>query len=258
MTCPDFTTVVGVDAIHLEQLRLVWPTWRKHKPDLLKHPMLIFYDPFSMVYSDARYATDHPDVEVIPWSIRDYDGVPGNKWLDPQRYKMLAGHVYMPAEHVRTDYWLKLDTDTVATGCPDWIDPAWFASKPAIVSQPWGYTKPADQMQKLDEWAEKFSLEFPVPRLNLQVEPDASMVRHSRIISWIGFFDRKHLGWLAAKHANLTCGYGKLPCRSQDGFHWYCATRMGWEVQTHDFRQLGWEHHGRMKHIRRAVERAMK
>ena len=257
MTFPDFTTVVGVDAIHLEQLQLVWPTWRKHKPDLLKHPMVIFFDPCQVSYADARCATDHPDVRVYPWSVQDYDGG-DDKWTNPQRYKMLAGHVYVPARLVQTEYWLKIDTDTVATGCPEWIDPGWFASEPAIISQPWGYTKPADQIQQLDNWADEFRFAlFPKPPLDLPVEPGGSLVRHPRIISWIGFFRTAPFGIDAAKWASLSCGYGKLPVRSQDGYHWYYATRMGWEIQRHDFKRRGWEHHSRLRTIRESVRRAM-
>lgn len=257
MNCPDFTTVVGVDAAHLEQLQLVWPTWRRHKPDLLKHSMVVFYDVMQVSGADVYRSVDHPDLQAVPWGEHVYRGG-DDKWTNAQRYKMLAGHVYIPAMQVRTKYWLKIDTDTVASGCPDWIDPGWFANEPDIVSQPWGYTKPADQMQRLDEWADKFKVPLNLPRLDLPVAEGASLVRHQRIISWIGFFRTGTLGRFSANAAGLTCGYGNLPVRSQDGYHWYYATRMGWEIQRHDFRRLGWEHHSRLDNIKQAVERVMK
>ena len=40
----DFTTVVGVDEAHLEELRLTWPTWARHRPELLVQPLLLVCD----------------------------------------------------------------------------------------------------------------------------------------------------------------------------------------------------------------------
>ncbi len=252
----DFTTVVGVDSAHLAQLELTWPTWRKHKPDLLDHPMVIFYDAEQVAPAAIIKVVKHRHLTTVAWPPVDarYEGGEG-KWMNAQRYKMLAGHVYIPAHHVETAYWLKIDTDTVATGCPDWIDSKWFDGNPAIVSQPWGFTKPPWQMQFLDEWAEQHQL-FTTPPLGLSPFPGAGRLKHRRIISWVGFFNAR-LARLAVDLASASCPFGELPVRSQDGFHWYMAKRMNWEIRTVNFKALGWEHHSRTKMIRGAARRAM-
>ena len=146
----NYTTVVGVDAHHLEQLALTWPTWRRHKPSLLDHPMVVFYDTSQLTEAAVCGVVDHPYLKVIPWPLGDAEYLVGDgedRWSGAQRYKMLAGFVYVPAAYVETDYWLKIDTDTIALGQDDWIDPSWFEGKPAIVSQKWGFTK-----RKLSSW----------------------------------------------------------------------------------------------------------
>ena len=40
----EFTTVVAIDRRSVEQLRQVWPTWRRFKPDIFCRPMLVIYD----------------------------------------------------------------------------------------------------------------------------------------------------------------------------------------------------------------------
>ncbi|KKL21208.1 hypothetical protein LCGC14_2447740, partial [marine sediment metagenome] len=151
----DYTLVCGVDAKHIRQLAWVWPTWKFHKPSLLNHPMIVFYDTSQVKEEEIRRVVDHPNLTIVPWPPKGvtYERSMEGKFGDPQRYKMLAGFVYVPWRYVQTKYWLKLDVDTVATGQDDWIDEKWFENSPAIVAQPWGFTKPPDQMQMLDKWA---------------------------------------------------------------------------------------------------------
>lgn len=257
----DYTLVVGVDRYHLEQLAWTWPTWRKHKPSLLDHPMLIFSDRDSVDPDVVRGVVDHPDLVVVEWPRQnwvDYEAG-DDKWSDPQRYKMLAGFVHVPAEHVGTEYMLKLDTDVVATGQDDWIDDTWFNDDPVIVCQPWGFTKPADQMLKLDEWAKanEDKLGFGNPPLNLAPNEGSDRVCHKRIISWCGFF-HSGLVQLASRWAERTCGTGQLPVRSQDGYLWYVATRLRMPVRRAQMKSRGWQHWSTMFNVRRAAEEAMR
>lgn len=260
----DYTLVVGVDRYHLEQLAWTWPTWRKHKPSLLDHPMLIFCDTKQIGMDDVRRVVDHPDLMVVEWNgVQHVEGdveMPTDKWSDPQRYKMLSGFVHVPADHVNTKWWLKLDTDVVASGQDNWIDPSWFDGDPAIVCQPWGFTKPADQMLKLDRWvesnAERLRAMAERPPLNLAPAPGSDRVRHKRIISWCGFFSTA-LTSLAARWADATCGRRQLPVRSQDGLLWYVAIRLGLEVKRVQMKRLGWQHWSTMANVRAAAERAL-
>lgn len=259
---PEFTLVVGVDVKHLRQLSWTWPTWKKHKPELLSCPMLAFYDREQLSFDQVLRVVDHPHLIVRPWppeGVR-YPGLPGDKWRDPQRAKMLSGFVHVPALHVQTPWWLKLDTDTVATGRGGWIDPAWFDGSPAIVSQPWSYTKPPDQMMKLDEWV--YANEKSLPRLadrpplDLTPAEGADRVKHRRIISWCAFF-QTDFSIYCSNAAAVACGRWRLPVPSQDGFLFYVAKRLGLEVNRVDMRRLGWEHWHTERNIRKAVERVM-
>jgi len=261
----DYTTMIGVDAHHLEQLAWTWPTWICHKPSLLKHPVVVFCDRDQLLPKQVLEVISHPNLTVVSWPDRDraeviYEGG-CDKWSDPQRYRMLAGFIHVPATEVKTRYWLKLDTDTVATGIDDWIDEDWFEDDPAIVAQGWGFTKPPDQMLKLDAWVNDNSDTL----CNLSAEPDLGMVpngvddklRHKRIISWCGFF-RTEFTKRASAWAERTCGPGKLPVPSQDGFLWYVATRLGFPVKRVDMKAKGFEHWSTMYNVREAAQRSLK
>jgi len=255
----DYTLVIGVDSYHLSQLSYTWPTWKRNKPSILKHPMLIFFDHCQVTPGQVRSVVDHPDLRLISWPNHNQSYEGGNdKWTDPQRYKMLAGFVYVPAVHVNTEYWLKLDTDVVATGNDDWVDDRWFEGDPAIVAQPWGFTKPPDQMLKLDEWATKngFNLRLTSPPLNLIPKEGSDRVGHKRIISWCGFFSTS-MTTTASCWAEWTCGVGKLPVPSQDGYLFYLAKRLGLEVKRVQMKKLGFEHWSTMFNVMQASVKAM-
>lgn len=259
----DYTLVVGVDARHLQQLAITWPTWKRHKPSLLQRPMLIFFDwnqvTPAMIF---RAVQEHPNLVTVPWPEPDWIKHEGgdDKWTDPQRYRMLSGFVHVPATYVGTRYFLKIDTDTVATGQDDWIDEAWFENDPAIVAQGWGFTKPPDQMRKLDEWAYRnhhvLGFDSPPLSLDLKPEPGSDKLKHKRIISWCGFFNTEFTG-RAADWAVRTCGQCQLPVPSQDGYLWYLAKRLGLGINRIDAKNRGWQHWNTMFNIRQAAERAM-
>lgn len=257
----DYTLVIGVDRKHLRQLKMVWPTWARHKPEFLERPMVIFYDQTEVTEWDVRQAVTHPNPLFYAWPPKGvtYNGNRDDKWHHPQRYKMLSGFVHVPALTVDTPYWLKLDTDVVATGQPDWIDPKWFRNTPAIVSHRWAFTKPANQMLLLDEWVEQNRRQLYVlsqhPPLNLVPQEGSERLGHWRIISWCGFFNTT-LTRLASDCANATCGSFQLPVPSQDGYLWYVATRLGHEVVRTIMKERGWEWWSTEGNIRKAVDRA--
>ena len=260
----DFTTVIAVDEKHLQQLKITWPTWMRHKPSLLERPLLVIYDKdqvnFQQIY-DVIGAIPH--LKTQPWPLPgiDYVQLQEGRWFDAQRQKMLSSFVYCAADRVRTKYWLKLDVDTVATGNDNWIDEIWFRADPAIVSQGWGYTKPANQMLLLDEWVTKNENKLPAlacqKPLNLKPNPGSDLVRHPRIISWCAFFHTEFTKKCASM-ARATVGNGKMPVPSQDGYLWYVAARMGFPIVRPNMKALGWEHRSTMKGIKECAEEAMR
>jgi len=254
----DFTTVCGVDSKHFQQLCWTWPTWKKWKPNILEMPMLIFRES-SVPESQIRANIDHPELMVVEWPPESatYSGDTDSKWYHPQRYKMLSGFVHVPALYVETPYWLKLDTDVVANHTPDWIDEDWFRDDPAIIAHRWGYTKPPNQMELLDNWVRENQDQMPwlslKEPLHLYPEPNATRVSHARIISFCGFFQTKfsqHCSTIAER----VCGIGQLPVPSQDGFHWYAAKRIGYKIIRTNMKSRGWQHWSTTDNILKAVE----
>ena len=262
MSIPDFTTVCGVDSKHLEQLLTVWPTWKRHKPGLLEQPMLIFFNHSQLTSHQVHSAIDHPDLLAVGWPPVDavYEGNPDDKWTHPRRYMMLAGFVYVTAYLVTTPYWLKLDTDVVATGNDDWIDPSWFVDDPAIISHPWSFTKPPDQILQLDKWVdgggEKLAELKNYPALNLVPKPGSDRVGHRRIISWCAFFNTGFTK-MCATMAATTCGSYKLPVPSQDGFMFYVAKRMEKNIIRTSMKKRGWQQWLTMGNIQRSAKEAL-
>lgn len=255
----DYTLVLGVDRKHLEQLRLVLPTWIKHKPSLLNQPIIVFYDWEEVTATQIRSTLPISSYQLTPWPIDGikYGGDPDNKWWNPQRWKMFSGFIHVAAQYVKTKYWLKVDTDVVATGQDSWIDRHWFDDDPGIVCQSWGYTKPPDQMQQLDAWAHQKGIPYHKPPLGLVPKPSDNKLKHPRIISWCGFFETD-LTRLAAAIADEHFEKWKIPVASQDGYIWYTAMRMGREVRRVDMKQCGWLQRNSMSNIRQAVEESLK
>ncbi len=262
MGIPEYTIVCGVDRKHLHQLSMTWPTWHRHKPSLLDNHMIVFYDRYQVTAEDVHGVCGHPWLETVPWPPTDMSkdsygqGMRDGKWANPQRAMMLSGFVHV-SHLVQTEYLLKLDTDMIATGCDDWIKADWFADSPAIVSQKWGFTKPANQILTLDSWAsiDQFS-EFNQAPLCLTPKAGAGRISHKRIISWCGFF-RTDFVKTCSRLAEETCGRGKMPVPSQDGFLWYCAKRMGAGIVRVNVKSRGWLNRSTMHNIEQESLRAM-
>ena len=256
----SYTLVIAVDRRHLQQLAVTWPTWVRHKPEFDRVPLLVIYDHQQVAPHEIAEIVKR-DAVYIPWPPARTEYPQGSsKWDDHQRYKMLASFIHIPGRCVETKYWLKLDVDTVATGHPHWIDDSWFDDRPAIVAQAWHYTKPADQMLRLDQWVTEHADKLPAwagrPPLNLVPKEGSSLVKHKRIISWCGFFETGFT-LLCSIAAEQTCGYGHLPVPSQDGFMFYCATRLGLPVRRIDAKSLGFEHWTTFENISKATHRAL-
>jgi hypothetical protein len=260
---PSYSLVLGVDKKHLDQLNMVWKTWRKNKPSITRTPLVVFYDKDQVNPDSIKKIVNKRNLTMCPWPLNGatYSGDNSDKFNDPQRHKMLAGFVHVPPALVQTEYWLKMDLDSVAMEDDDWINEDWFKKEPAIISHGWSFTKPANQMDVLDEWVlknkshlEKLNQYAP---LNLHPKPDATRIGHKRIISWCSFWKTSFSKW-ASWMASTTCGMGGIPVPSQDGYLWYCAKRAGLGIVRTNMKDLGWEHQSSHRSIEQAVMRAMK
>ncbi len=241
-----FTLVIVVDKKHLEQLSYSFPTWIKHKKELRDCPILVIYDD-SVCKSDIHNTIRRP-ATLVKWN-------PPENIYSSQREKMLTAMFVLPPRHVKTHWYVQIDTDAYALNDMQWIESEWFNGDTVIVSNPWGYTKPANTIELLDDWGDTIDGLKEYPRLDLPYKADSSLIRHSRIISWIIFCDT---GW----HKNIMKflpneEYTLLPFPSQDTCLYYCATRMKRGVIRYKFKRYGWGNHNRISKLKIACKKIM-
>jgi len=245
MNFQAITLILGIDREHLEELRVTWPTWMRFKPELRQMPLVIFYDPLQVDLGQALFLQEHPQVRFVPWN-----------WPlgRNQREKMLTGWVHIPATEIRTPWYLKLDTDVVATGPGPWMHESWFESapdgrQPVFISSVWRYSKPRYVIDLLDDWADEIPALSRFPRLDLPYSSDSVRVYHPRIISWFFLasteWTKEVFHWLGSD--------GRLPHPSQDTFLFYCAQRgRRWFIRD-NISQYRWAHR-RLKNIRKIIK----
>lgn len=247
----DFTTCIGVDAKYIEQLRVVVPTWRLHRPEIWQQPMIVFYDRDQLSRADLAWL-DHPNLRLVEWP-------PSSPFshvaYESQRERMLAGFIHVPPQLVETRYWLKIDCDTVAMRSCEWIRDEWFnngVGEPVFVASSWSYTKPADAMDRLDDWADGVPELAKRLRLNIPREPGDNVLRHRRMASWVSFYRTE---WTA--RVAQFCQPNRIPIPSQDGFHWYCAARMGVYWHAARMKDFGWANSLRLARVKELAAEAM-
>lgn len=252
----ELTTVVGVDARTLEQLRLSLPTWARYRRELFRQPWLIFYDARQVhpaKIADVFPAGDRPrDVRALQWpssELTEYHS---------QRERMLSGFVHA-ARYVQTPWWVKIDTDAVALRESDWAPADWFErpEPPVWVASPWGYTKPADQMARLDDWADGVPQLREHARLDLPYEDGARRCRHKRMASWVSFYRSDWTRW-ASDLARHYCGLDRIPVPSQDGYHFYLAARTKAPTLRAQMKRRGWTNCPRLEGLRATATAALR
>lgn len=225
MQLSDITLVIAIDSRHLEELQCTWPTWMKFKPEITSMRKIVIYDKNQVKFNKLDIFNGH-DIRFIPWDMPNVD----------QREKMLTSLVKIPATEVTTKWYLKLDVDTIATAPGKWIDDKWFETDPVYIAQGWGFSKPADVLEKLDNWSDTIPDFNKFPRLDIPYDPKMSRVFSKRITSWC-FFGRTDF---TRKIWNL-CNE-RLPVPSQDTLMYYSATRLGEHTVRTNMKKLGWDH----------------
>lgn len=215
----------------------------RFRPELGQWPVLLVHDDsLDPQSNDLAFLRNHPNLRYVHWSMSDNVA---------QREKMLTGLVHVPARHVETPWYLKLDVDVVAMPTDRWIDPAWFAvsqegERPAFVASPWGYTKPAGAIEQLDRWAERIPALKSRPGLNIQANAGAEMVSHPRIASWCFFGNTEWTREVAAYAPH------RLPVPSHDTYLFYCAARRSDHYLRTRMKRFGWRSYSRYRRLQEA------
>ena len=238
-----FTLVIAVDSRHIKQLSYSFSTWIKYKKELRDCPILVIHD--SLVHESDIYDIIRRPVEFVKWNP------PENLYLD-QREKMLTSMVLLPPKYVKTPWYVQIDTDAYSLNDKEWIEEEWLSDDTVIVANPWGYTKPANTIELLDNWGDTVEGIKEFPRLDLPYKPGSALVRHSRIASWIIFcktdWHKSVLKFLPDEE------YVKLPFPSQDTFLFYCATRTKQKIVRHSFKKNGWGNTVSIRKLKRICE----
>jgi len=241
----ELTVLVGLDAATLEQWRLSLPTIAANRPDLFTVPWVVFYDASQINNHDILGVIDtngldrSPNVRLSPWPA-------GNVAVtySSQRARMLAGFVHVPRMDISTPWYMKLDTDVIATPHTQWIDSEWFHDDPVLVASPWGYTKVKGDDATALEWCDRLEAwgdySFPeYTRLDLasRVRGDKKII-HKRFWSPISYYNTSWASMIA-KLCTEHSGTYQMPVPSQDTVHWYAAER-----QCRFYRRVRMKKHG--------------
>lgn len=236
---PPITVVTAMDRNYFHRLKYAFPTWLAFQPWIRKCPILVIHDAaFDIATEEVASVFRDANVQFVAWEM----DVPS------QREKMLTSFVHVPVRYVQTPWYLKLDADTIARpGCP-MIRPEWFqplgGKLPAFISHPWGYTKPADAIEKLNAWGDAVPALREFPPLPTDGRASESRFHHRRIISWFFLGNTKWTREVASFAGS------RLPCPSHDTYLFYCAARRNdpyLRIRMHDY---GWEHISRFRRLK--------
>lgn len=245
----SFTTLVAVDEVHVAELKSTWPTWKRHRPELLQRKLLLLCDAARTQadWEKTLRFVDHPGKQIVLWDSP----------ISDQREKMLSSLVFGAARHVTTPWYLKLDTDAAALQPGSWLEQEWFREDetgrlPAFIASPWAYTKPGKWIDRIEQWAATVPELAAHPPLNLRSNPGSNKVLHPRIISWCFFGNTEWTKRMAA-----LCG-DRLPIPSQDTFLWYCAERQRDFYRRVRMNRFGWKHIACRRRLKGACNAAMK
>lgn len=206
----DVTIVTACDENYVDILRETFANWRKYK-SIDDHPVIVFVH--GMEEGDSRLEfLNLPNVKIVPWSMEN---------ADSHREEMLSAFVFGPAEHVETNYWLKLDADSYATNDTPFIDDD--MKRYAFCGHKWSYSK-VEHIEQLDTWAKthwKRKLKLAPPMIE-EGRVDGKRFFHNtkRTISFIQLHKTKFTKFCVKLLAEK-----KLPAPTQDTFMFYVANR---------------------------------
>lgn len=240
------TVVIAVDNEHLDELQKTLPTWVEHK-DFKKYPFLVIYDADQVALTDPRFdILKDFNANYVKWSDPD-------KIYNTQREKMLTALTVLPGLYVKTPWYLKIDTDCTATNNDKWYDESWLKKDYVFITNPWGYTKPANSIELLDNWADDY-FDGTYKPLNLPYNPEDNKVKHKRIISWL-FLCKTEWSYEVAHNFiqnedkpddpvifKLPSISDKEYKVSQDTILWYMAAIQKDKYKLFNFKDKGWKH----------------
>jgi hypothetical protein len=208
---PDKLTIVSAISPNMVYaLKANFPTWQA-KSQFAGVPIIIFHNGFENPEKDLDFVLKVPNARLIHWTMPKYDSI---------RELMISAFVLGSAEHVKTEYFLKLDADSYFSGREDVFDQSHFDN--VLCGHRWGVSR-LIMLQNLDFWAAKIGLPgkaFLSPEDSARVCDWNVKFKHPRIISWICLHQTKFVKQVAELTGN------RLPVPSHDTLLWYMAWRL--------------------------------
>ena len=230
---PDITLVTAIDQCNLDIFRWTWRTWTRFRTAMSRMPLLLIHDPQEGIRDELQSIVQgHNDVRFAAASPSRL-GAGRDRW----------SHAYIctVAETVTTPWYLRLEPEAVACRFEPWLRPEWFRPNEqgrsfVFASHAWGYTKPADALAQLDDWADGIrGLQQHEP-LRIPFDSREPHLRHAAISSWI------FLGNTEWTKELVEYAPAQLPCGSHDTFTLYCALRRRDPFIRCQMKSLGWDH----------------
>ncbi len=155
MAAVSVTLITACDRNYLDRVEATIPTWRHVKG--FTGPIICFvhgWNRRSLTRSGAFKALRDLDVQLIKWSP------PG---METQRERMLTSLILGAAEHVKTEWHVKLDSETVAVDDQPWLETSWLEDYD-LVAPGWSYTKPGIMIERIDWWMNGLAGAGKIPR----------------------------------------------------------------------------------------------
>lgn len=224
--------MLAVDAEHLSELRESIKTWKLFRQEIWQNRLIIICDAteYSVdFWKQALEFVEHDNLSLHPVRREPSE----SDWS--QREFMLSSFVLRVPDYIDTEYYLKLDTDAIATGPGKWIEPEWFTKDYSFISSPWGYTKPAEWLTQLDNWSQFRDM---LRRGKVDYRIEGNIAKSRRMISYVMFGNTGFTKLVA------TLCDGRLPVPSQDTTLWYVSERIKWPGHYVKMKHLGWQHLG--------------
>lgn len=227
---PEVTLVIPINRGDAASLHASWRTWVELKPWIARFRVLVLQHP-----DTGRDAVTHllASADRMQIDVMNVDNSLPNAW---ERAKVVD-----IAHRVETEWFWMLEPTAVATSKLDWLSPSVFSRdetdrEPVFTGCRWGYTKPANTYQRLDEWAGGIELFRDHPPLNWPADPTADRIQHGAVSTW-SFLARtswvKMMSSVVDRHAPLV---------EHSSFMLFCAERRRERVHRVSMKRFGWDH----------------
>ena len=210
----NVTIVTAVDPTYLPILKETFPNWKRYK-NIDAYPVLVFVNGLDLNGKELDFLR-LPNVTMMPWDEFCMDKV------DSHRELMLSAFILGAAEHVKTDYWLKLDADSYATDNRPFITEE--MKKYNFFGHRWGYSK-VDHIRRLDEWSKNCwhpKIKNAPPMINEgRIDENRFFHNRRRTISFIQLHKTRF-----TRYCVKVFGRKRLPAPTQDTTMFYIADRI--------------------------------